>query len=87
METGVRDQHAADRRTNHGTNLENAAVPRYRVGESIARNKGRKKRAACCPTKCANCRREKKQKINERNGRIIEMKSGMVAFENRRDRR
>src|SRR5207237_2950143 len=63
----VRDQEPAQSRTNDRSDLKNAVIPSDCVRECVARNQGRKERAARRPTEGARRRSAEKKQATSRD--------------------
>src|ERR1700759_4193434 len=81
----MRNQQAAGGRSDYRSNLEKAAVPGDGIGKGVARNQGRKKRAARRPGERPKCAVNEEQPIDDRDGSVIEVKGRLMPFENSGD--
>src|SRR5947209_12943859 len=78
------NQHSSQGRANHGSDLEDAAIPGDGVREDVARNELWKVRAPRCPTESAASRRDEEDQVDQRDRKIVKVKIS-VAFEDCRD--
>ena len=85
--SNVGNEQTADSRPHDRADLKEAVVPGYRIGEGVTRDERRKKGSARRPTERARHAGKEEQEINQGNGGIVEMKGGMMPFENAGDGR
>src|SRR4029077_9864770 len=82
--THTYDQQSPDCRTEHATDLKDAAVPSNGIGEGLARDQSRKERAPGRPAESTDRGRDQHDQINQRQGEIVEVKR-RVPLEDSRD--